>query len=284
MALTDKLTAIADAIRGKTGKSDGLTLDQMAVEIAGIQGGGGGASVQDALELLAAGNWPSGDIVVNGEIIGDFAFDGKPVTSVSAPNALSIGIRSFENCSTLKVVDCPNAITLGLGMSYTFQACPELTTVNLPNVTSAGNKMFLNLAKLEHIYLPKLQSILGDQFIESTAVTELRLSGLIGGVYGKSIRYNEKLAFVDLGHCTSVGTQALRGCTVLSTVVLRNTAVSMLAGIDAFQSTPFASGGTGGTVYVPAALIEQYQQATNWSSLYAAGTCNFVAIEGSEYE
>ena len=41
MALTDKLTAIADAIRGKTGKTDGLTLDQMAAEIEGIQGGGG---------------------------------------------------------------------------------------------------------------------------------------------------------------------------------------------------------------------------------------------------
>lgn len=37
MALTDKLTAIADAIRGKTGKTDGLTLEQMPGEIAGIQ-------------------------------------------------------------------------------------------------------------------------------------------------------------------------------------------------------------------------------------------------------
>jgi hypothetical protein len=40
MALTDKLTAIADAIRGKTGKTDALTLDQMATEIVGIQTGG----------------------------------------------------------------------------------------------------------------------------------------------------------------------------------------------------------------------------------------------------
>lgn len=44
MALTDKLTAIANAIRGKTGKEDALTLDQMATEIAGIQTGGGGSS------------------------------------------------------------------------------------------------------------------------------------------------------------------------------------------------------------------------------------------------
>ncbi len=41
MALTDKLSAIADAIRGKTGKSGELTLDQMAEEIAGIETGGG---------------------------------------------------------------------------------------------------------------------------------------------------------------------------------------------------------------------------------------------------
>lgn len=48
MALTDKLTAIADAIRGKTGKADALTLEQMVTEIAGIEvgGGSGGAVVK----------------------------------------------------------------------------------------------------------------------------------------------------------------------------------------------------------------------------------------------
>ena len=53
MALTEKLTAIAEAIRGKTGKTDGLTLDQMPGEIAGIQSGGGGdyAFVCDAYEV-----------------------------------------------------------------------------------------------------------------------------------------------------------------------------------------------------------------------------------------
>lgn len=44
MALTDKLSAIADAIRAKTGKTDSMTLDQMPTEIAGITGGGGGSS------------------------------------------------------------------------------------------------------------------------------------------------------------------------------------------------------------------------------------------------
>ena len=44
MALTDKLTNIADAIRGKTGGTDAMTLDQMAEAIAGIEAGGGGGS------------------------------------------------------------------------------------------------------------------------------------------------------------------------------------------------------------------------------------------------
>lgn len=43
MALIDKLNAIGDAIRAKTGKTDKLTLDQMPLEIASITGGGGGS-------------------------------------------------------------------------------------------------------------------------------------------------------------------------------------------------------------------------------------------------
>ena len=39
MALTNKLTAIADAIRAKTGKTNPMTLDEMPTEISGITTG-----------------------------------------------------------------------------------------------------------------------------------------------------------------------------------------------------------------------------------------------------
>lgn len=52
MALTDKLTAIGDAIRGKTGGTEPLTLDQMATEIANIQGGGGGGSIDFNIQSI----------------------------------------------------------------------------------------------------------------------------------------------------------------------------------------------------------------------------------------
>lgn len=49
MSVASKLTAIADAIRAKTGGTGSLTLDQMATEIAGISAGGsGGIDTSDA--------------------------------------------------------------------------------------------------------------------------------------------------------------------------------------------------------------------------------------------
>ena len=45
MALTDKLTAIANAIRAKTGGTSSLTLDEMPTEIASIQAGGSSTPV-----------------------------------------------------------------------------------------------------------------------------------------------------------------------------------------------------------------------------------------------
>lgn len=53
MALTNKLTAIADAIRDKTGDTTLLTLDAMPVAIASIEAGGGGVAElpEEALNL-----------------------------------------------------------------------------------------------------------------------------------------------------------------------------------------------------------------------------------------
>ena len=44
MALTNKLTAIGNAIRAKNGETALYTLDEMPQKIAAIEGGGGGSS------------------------------------------------------------------------------------------------------------------------------------------------------------------------------------------------------------------------------------------------
>lgn len=49
MSVNSKLTAIAEAIRLKTGKADPLTLEQMATEIEGIEAGGGKPTFESIL-------------------------------------------------------------------------------------------------------------------------------------------------------------------------------------------------------------------------------------------
>ena len=65
-----------------------------------------------------------------------------------------------------------------------------------------------------------------------------------------------------------------------------------MANTNAFNSTPFASGGTGGTIYIPETLYNHlgdgtaldYKSATNWSVIDAYGTITWAKIEGSPYE
>jgi hypothetical protein len=95
-----------------------------------------------------------------------------------------------------------------------------------------------------------------------------------------------KLKCVDIGITTNFARPtAFKGCTSFNTLILRGNEVSTLSNLSNFEGAgAFAAGGVGGIIYVPSALIESYKTATNWSVLYAAGRCNFVAIEGSEYE
>jgi hypothetical protein len=50
----------------------------------------------------------------------------------------------------------------------------------------------------------------------------------------------------------------------LTTVILRSESLCTLENVSAFNGTPIASGT--GCIYVPAALVNSYKTATNWSS------------------
>ena len=143
-----------------------------------------------------------------------------------------------------------------------------------------GSKLFLRCNNLETVYAPNLLYIAGDQCIEDTSVKELLFPKFNRYVYSNSMRSNKLLERVDLGFAPKFGHSVFVGCNALSCIILRKEdTVSILENVSAFSETHFAIGGTGGNVYVPSALIEQYQQATNWSTLYAAGTCIFKPLE-----
>ena len=77
---------------------------------------------------------------------------------------------------------------------------------------------------------------------------------------------------------------AFNGASAMNVLILRKSSgVVPLQNINAFGNTPFASGKSGGTLYVPNSLISAYQSASNWVTILGYATNSIQKIEGSIY-
>ena len=154
----------------------------------------------------------------------------------------------------------------------------NITKVDLPNVKSIGADCFIGCTKLASVNLPSLESLENNVF-QGTALVSVVLPNV---TTAKSRAFSgcESLVFVDFPKLTQFQYQFFNRCTALKTIILRSPTLCVCSGANAFEYI------TEGliTVYVRQSLITEYQTATNWSSFYANGRVNFVAIEGSEYE
>lgn len=97
------------------------------------------------------------------------------------------------------------------------------------------------------------------------------------------------LTIADIGGGAINRGGIFQNCKKLQTLIIRGTTACTLANVNNLSQTPFyPNGGTGitgtGTLYVPNALVNTYKTASNWSTLYNAGTMAIQKIEGSIYE
>lgn len=97
---------------------------------------------------------------------------------------------------------------------------------------------------------------------------------------------NHSLETIDLGsNCPDLkGWFFSSSREYFNKLILRKPSVVAVQNINTFNDTPFASGKSGGTLYVPSALISSYQSATNWSTILGYPNNSIAAIEGSIYE
>lgn len=205
MSVNGKMTAIADAIRAKTGGTSALTLDQMAVEISGIETGGNSELEKQLIEGTV-----SGEIYSDAAKIRNYIFQDAGITKGVFPNATTIGTSAFHNAN-------------------------KLTEVYVPSVTKLETSAF-QLAK--------------------------------------------SLTWLDFPALSRISTNSFRYAERLKTIVLRKSdAVCTLDNTSAFLNGRFASGGAGGVLLVPGALVTAYTEATNWSAIYGYGTNRFLALE-----
>ena len=259
-ALDASLTAVADAIREKTGKTATMTLSEMPTEIEGISGGGD-TSVEDSLVTRAEMGYTNNRVTK----VGSYAFyNYSLLTSANFPLVTSIGDYAFYRCSSLTSADFPQATSIG---GYAFYRCSSLTSADFPNVTRLGYQAFDSCYKLTTADFPLATSIVGGAFYGcyelTTADFPLATSIADGAFNGCS-----KLTTADFPLVTSIANGAFYGCSKLTAIVLRATStVCSLSSTNAFSSTPIESGT--GYIYVPDALVDSYKAATNWST-YAA--------------
>ena len=123
-------------------------------------------------------------------------------------------------------------------------------------------------------YVNNTVTIIGDgAFCDCTELTSVVFTDATSiGQYAFS--GCENLSVADFSAVTSIDQYAFQNCKNLTTLILRNTdSVAKLSSYTAFTGS--LSAGTG-RVYVPAALLEQYQNATNWTTYYKS---KLLAIE-----
>lgn len=257
-------TAEANAIRAKTGSSAQIAYDWanskgFADAIDAIPTGGGGFNIADYFDhnLSGAVIWtdnPLTYVSLRGQ---------KFITSISLPNVLSLNqlqINSaFADMPMLTYFSAPKSTRV---VDYMLNNCSSLETVDLKALTDSGNGLFMGCTSLQILVFPA-----------------------IGNIYSQAFRNCTSLQVVDALISNGITNQNnFNGCSALKTLIIRKSGVATLSNVNNFTGTPFDSGGSGGTLYVPSSQISSYQSASNWSTILGYTNNQIKAIEGSIYE
>ena len=245
-----------------------------------IDNGGGGGDVQDVLDGIIS-NKLGGGISSNVERVGYYAlYECRELTSANLPNVKTIMSNAFGYCTKLKNVYMPNVESIGV---YGFVMTSELESVDMPKVTKLEGNAFSS-SGIKSVNVPLLTTMGSAVFKSCRNLEKVELPLVATDLPSETFNFCSNLKTVILPLVKRLMSSSFKDNTKLDTLVLGSETVCTLFNVNAFQGTPFAIGGTGGTAYVPQALIEEYKIETNWSTLYEAGTVTFVAKEGSEYD
>ena len=141
---------------------------------------------------------------------------------------------------------------------------------------------FRGATSLTSVTFPAVLQTIGDYAFTGSGLTTAVLHSV--GTMGTYTFSSTQLNAVDITSLSEINTNAFNGCSSLDVIVLRGDSVTSLRNINALANTPFASGKSGGTLYVPQSLISSYQSASNWSTILGYASNSIVKIEGSAYE
>lgn len=230
MALTDKLSAIGNAIRAKTGGTDMLTLEQMPTAIEGIQTGG----VLTTKTITTNGTYNASndnadgysEITVNVPTSGGFwdkdtAKDiiSRDVYSITLPNNITkIGNYAFADCVALRLSSLPNSIT-EIGR-YAFYDCFFITLSSLPSgLTKIYASAFEECSRINISSLPSELTFIGDRAFFNTPLKAIEIPANVENIGNEAFRNCSYLTEVTFkGTPTFIGSDVFKDCSKLNTI------------------------------------------------------------------
>lgn len=309
------LEDIADSIRAKLAVTDTYKPAEMSGAIDSISGGG--ITPTGTISINSNGtynvtNYASADVAVptasgtkqvsitqNGTTTEDVTNYASAQITVAVPGA-SLGTKSITANGTYNAssdsLDGYSSVTVnvsgGGGTDNLAELCNgTLTRLDDDNITSFLISLRSSTFNLGSIFLKNLETLSVSYCFANNKVQTVVLPSL-KNVTSAAYYFSgaSSLTKVDLGASFSIETYGVRnntfsGASAMNVLILRKTSeIVPLQNISAFTNTPFASGGTGGTLYVPQSLISTYQAANNWSTILGYANNSIQKIEGSIYE
>ena len=192
---------------------------------------------------------------------GSIAFDDFASRISALPDdALS---KLLHGTLTEYVNATPTAIPADL-----FKGQDKLQKIDMTSVKSVGNNAFRECSALVEVKFPVLETLGSAAFIHCSALAEVKFPAVLSsGVAVNALRYCSALKKVDFGEINAVNgllSYCLADCKVLEMLVIRNTDQPPKLTATAFNNTPINTGT--GYIYVPAAMVDAYKSATNWSA------------------
>ena len=196
--------------------------------------------------------------------IGDGAFKGKDITSVTCPETINkINDEAFKNCKSLKTLKLPsNAEFLGAGVC---RDCKALETVNIPDgIDNINNSAFLNCSTLQEVTIPaSVKEISFYAFENCTSLKKVTFNKGLKLINQEAFKNCTSLTSVTLPEgLTEMENAAFANCTSLTDVVLPNTLTTIWT-----QSMFFEDGAFAGCTALKSITLP--------SSLETLGSCTF---------
>ena len=197
--------------------------------------------------------------------IGTYAFRYcSNLTSIRIPESVtSIGTYAFQYCVNLASITIPETVT-SIG-TYAFQYCSNLMSITIPeSVTSIGTYAFQYCVNLISISIPEAVTTISNYAFQNCSnLTSITIPETVTSIGTYAFRYCYNLTSITIPKAvTTIGNAAFQSCTgIVCYDFSQHTAVPTLANTSAFSGIKSDC-----EIRVPAALVDEWKAAANWST------------------